>query len=421
MVRHKTIHSCESAIYFDLNTEIIKQNCDFLFYYNKTDITPAVLDSSNKIILANWPADKHIIFSINNDFPIEIPSHQYILVNTSVLCNCSIEVENNYLLESLAACHDSRTKLVMYFTVNLAFTNYTNDFNLTEEINIPTFTNKSTSEVTLPVVMNKSKFDESLLSAPLTLKEYISQYKCDKEMFGLKERHNIDELEKEFANKNFFNSKIIKIFKFMVAIISIIATVIIIYAICKHNKLRALVTSLVLQQVKEVKAENKENVDYSCECTIQLYIILILSIVMIGLIVFAILQLRRIKLCRSQLFSNIVKIMLFISDIQYYIPVKLCKTAGSIHLFRITGKITMDKVKLKKHYVWDILEIDWSEVKVTINGKVTILPKSIMIKMWDKFKIRQMMGNQPLPFHLMLKQGFNWFMLTQESPETEEI
>ena len=127
--------------------EIIKQNCDFLFYYNKTDITPVVLDGGNKIILANWPADKHIICSIKNYIPIEIPSHPYILVNRSMLCNCGIKAENNYLLESLAACHDSRTKLVMYFTVNLAFTNYINDFNLTEEINIPTITNKFTSEV----------------------------------------------------------------------------------------------------------------------------------------------------------------------------------------------------------------------------------------------------------------------------------
>ena len=272
------------------------------------------MDGGNKIILANWPADKHIICSINNNIPIEIPSDPYVLVNRSILCNCGIEVDNNYLLESLAACQDSRTKLVMYFTINLAFTNYINDFNLTEEINIPAFTNKSISELTLPVFLNKSKFDESLLSAPLTLKEYISQYKCDKEIFYLKERHDIDELEKEITNKNFFNSKIVKIFKFLVAIISIIATVITIYAICKHNKLRALVTSLALQQVEEVKVENEENVDYSCKCTIQFYIVLILSTVMIGLIVFAILQLRRIKLCRGQLFSNIVKIMLFISD-----------------------------------------------------------------------------------------------------------
>ena len=59
------------------------------------------------------------------------------------------------LPESLAACHNSRTKLVMYFTVNLAFTNYINDFNLTEEINIPIITNKSTSEVILPVFLIK--------------------------------------------------------------------------------------------------------------------------------------------------------------------------------------------------------------------------------------------------------------------------
>ena len=107
-----------------------------------------------------------------------------------------------------------------------------------------------------------------------------------------------------------------------------------------------------------------------------------------GLIIFAILQLRRIKLCRGQLFSNIVKIMLFILDVQYHILVKLCKTAGSIHLFKINGKVTVDKVKLNKHYVWDILEIDWSEVKVTFNGKVINLPKSIMVKIWDKFMIR---------------------------------
>ena len=28
-----------------------------------------------------------------------------------------------------------------------------------------------------------------------------------------------------------------------------------------------------------------------------------------------------------------------------------------------------------------------------------------------------MMENQPLLFHLMLKQGFNWIMLTQENQE----
>ena len=113
--------------------------------------------------------------------------------------------------------------------------------------------------------------------------------------------------------------------------------------------------------------------------------------------------------------------MLFISDIQYYATVTLCKTAGSIHLFKITGRLMTDKVKLNRHYIWDILEIDWSEVKVTFHRKAIRLPKLIMIRIWDKFKVRQMLGSQPLLFHLMLKQGFNWFMLTQDGQERHTV
>ena len=74
-----------------------------------------------------------------------------------------IEAENNYMLESLAACHDSNSKLVMYFLVNNAFTNYLNEFHLTEEVEIPIFTNKWTLEITLPIFLNRTKFDKSLL------------------------------------------------------------------------------------------------------------------------------------------------------------------------------------------------------------------------------------------------------------------
>ena len=179
------------------------------------------------------------------------------MVNRSVLCNCGIEAENNFLLESLAACHNGSTKLIMYFTINIAFTNYINEFNLTEELEAPILINKTISEYTLPVFLNKSMFDDTLLSAPLTLKEYINQYKHDSEIFDLKERHDIDELDIEFANKNFFtNNFIVDIFVFIIAAISVITTIIIIiYTICKQNKLRASVMSLALQQLKEVKAE----------------------------------------------------------------------------------------------------------------------------------------------------------------------
>ena len=43
VVRSKHRFSCPSAVYFNLNHEI-KQNCNFDYHFNKTDITPLVLD-----------------------------------------------------------------------------------------------------------------------------------------------------------------------------------------------------------------------------------------------------------------------------------------------------------------------------------------------------------------------------------------
>ena len=40
-----------------------------------------------------------------------------------------MEVENNFLLKSLAACHDDNSKLVMYFMDNTAFVNYLDSLN----------------------------------------------------------------------------------------------------------------------------------------------------------------------------------------------------------------------------------------------------------------------------------------------------
>ena len=169
IVKQKSKYSCESAIYFYLGSDIIRENCKFDFYYSKTDITPTVLDGGNEIILANWPNDKHIICNINDDIPVRIPIHPYVLVNRSVLCNCGIEAENHILLESLAACQDSNSKLVLYFTVNAAFVNYLDQFtNMTESLSIPMIRHKNTFEQTLPISLNVSKFNTDLLTAPGT-------------------------------------------------------------------------------------------------------------------------------------------------------------------------------------------------------------------------------------------------------------
>ena len=64
---------------------------------------------------------------------------------------------------------------------------------------------------------------------------------------------------------------------------------------------------------------------------------------------------RKSRLCKGHKFSNVVKVMLFISDIQNYVPVRLCKTAGSIYFFKIKGTLKPEDIKLNKNYLWDTL------------------------------------------------------------------
>ena len=92
------------------------------------------------------------------------------------------------------------------------------------------------------------------------------------------------------------------------------------------------------------------------------------------------------------MFSNAVKIMIFISDGQNYLPIKLCKTASSIHLFKITGMLKPENIKLNKNYILDTLEIDWKEVTVTFNENKINLPRIVTIKLQDKIKVGHLMN-----------------------------
>ena len=124
------------------------------------------------------------------------------------------------------------------------------------------------------------------------------------------------------TNKTFFSDNYkVDIFLFITLIISLLATTLTVYLLFKHKRLRMLIASLFLHKVKEVGTvpQNKINT----ECKTLTYISLILTI--LGLVIIAILHYRKSKLCRGCIFSNAVKIIIFISDVQYYIPKNYAK------------------------------------------------------------------------------------------------
>ena len=138
------------------------------------------------------------------------------------------------------------------------------------------------------------------------------------------------------SNKEFFSNNYIVDIMITSSIISLISVALIGYLFCKHKHIKTLATSLILHKIKEVEASSSSK-DTNSDCKTLAYIGIILTV--LSLIIVTFLHYRKSRLCKGYTFSNVVKIMLFISDIQNYVPIKLCKTAGSIHLFKIKGTL----------------------------------------------------------------------------------
>ena len=94
-----------------------------------------------------------------------------------------------------------------------------------------------------------SKFDSNLLKVSSNLKDFIHQYTHKKEIFDVKERHDNTAL---ITNKNFFSyNYVIDVFLFIAATISLLATTLTIYLICKQQILRTLITSLAYNMLRK--------------------------------------------------------------------------------------------------------------------------------------------------------------------------
>ena len=186
----------------------------------------------------------------------------------------------------------------------------------------------------------------------------------------------------------------------------------IIYVIYGQSKLKALVTNIPLQQIKTVEAADVS--DMLCMCKTQWYIMGMLIILTLAMLYLVTNKIRKSSFFKEHLFSNNTKILLFVSNTHSYVPIKLCRVTRSIHLFRINGRLNLENVKLKKNWIWDVLEIDWSNVSIILNDNKIDLPSSVIIPFKERYRARKLLRKHLLLFYVMLKQGKTWFRLVPE-------
>ena len=102
VLRHRSEHTCESAIYYHADSWTITKHCKATFV-SKHKFPPKVLDAGETMVLFNLP-EPWILVCGQNKRPRQIGISTYKILNRTELCECSLTAGSFSLDETLVQC-----------------------------------------------------------------------------------------------------------------------------------------------------------------------------------------------------------------------------------------------------------------------------------------------------------------------------
>ena len=158
---------------------------------------------------------------------------------------------------------------------------------------------------------------------------------------------------------------------------------VVIYIVTRHSKLKTLVANIALQCIRTVEAAALNPDHIICESGLE-KILLIINLAVMTIMAMA--KVRKSRIFKVKLFSNSIKVKLFIADNHCYIPLHLNKLTGSVHLLKLHGILTKENLTLRKNWIWDVLEIDWTDLYLLQDHKEINLPVTLAIPLYYNYK-----------------------------------
>ena len=199
---------------------------------------------------------------------------------------------------------------------------------------------------------------------------------------------------------------------FIAAILTVILILVIIYILTGQSKLKALISTIILQRIRAVEALSTDKPVQNCNSGL-LKILMILNLVIV-----VSLLLRKIKksiFFWGQPFSNMVKVKLILACTKSYVSLNLNQSAGNTHLFKLMGELSPNNVVLKKNLIWHVLEVKWGDTHINLNNKEIHLPTTLLVPLIHKIKVRKLFNKINLMhIYIMLKERQSWYNLECE-------
>ena len=431
LVKHKTKHSCESALFYNLSSTLIKQNCEFKYMFNTT-VIPSVLDGGSQIVLANMLPDKRLICTYDQGLAKPLPSSPYVLVDRKILCHCHIQSGLTYVLKNVGACNSTLQPTISY-TVNLAFLTFFSSFlNNTQDIS----TEPMSIEQTLPIAMEDFSQDpdfqiycQDINSFPETLAQ-LAHVHLQKKLFLSNKNEFLSEgkagmneevLDTPISNRNSFSflfTIAFHIFVFLGSALSMIMLLPQVYMIIKQKKLRGLVAAIALfKQATEatagpVQQDTQQTTKVICHDPWVSFILTLLTV--LGMIAYMYKHGRQLSIIYGHKFTNLCEVYVLACTKTHFVKIKVATLGGSPSLFKMKNGLKIDKVSLQKGYIWDILHIDWEGINLTHGSQEVHVREHVSIPLIDRIRMRRVF-HQAEEFNIMVQQGDTWLTVPEEN------
>ena len=271
VLRQRTEHTCESAIFFRTDPKMITKHCRAMFV-SRHNFPPKVLDTGETMVLFNLPRP-WILVCGKHKCPREIQITTYKILNRTELCKCSLTAGTFSLDETLVQCTPEICKeadgvFTMSYAVNKIIFDYL-------QVNKDVMLERNVLQALSELLMVKPQYDwspvqwhestklpdnvinKNLVGVQVELEAVLEYIVNDIETEAFQNEYEYRKAQSEFT-KFIQYTEIWHIFEFISAILGLIAmTAILIICIFRTKILESIIlSSAVMEEYKFVTSGN---------------------------------------------------------------------------------------------------------------------------------------------------------------------
>ena len=394
VIKHKSRHSCVSAIFYNLGPATITKNCKFDYYYNTT-VPPVILDGGRDVLLENFHGPRSLkCSSVNGGLAKPAPEHTYAVVNREFLCDCQLDLEHATVLRQLSSCSKSSSfKMQMKFTINLAFWEMFRNRSPNGASNVqPQYTEKVQ---TFSVDLYETQIKK--LDQPVDLENFIETMGTD----GLTPEEKEASQPMQTIMPRWFNNVLVMTCTAVTTVLMIVIFIL----LAKHFKMKALVSMLAISSLPPpIEVENftaaaiasalvapNPAIGTKVVCA---YPVAVIWQNILGYLVLAYTMaqyFRPVTWCKGYKYNKKCTLYIFVYDNNHerYSPLKIMSLKGQVHNYRM--KYTGDGLSLTlvKSWIYDTMTISWGGVQVMDKSDPINLPATVTVALRHKIMTRR--------------------------------